>query len=58
MNRTLATTIVGIAVVLGLTLGLGLGLPQGGTHVVPPMFAATMLGLGLVLIGAGFYRRR
>lgn len=58
MNRTLATAIVGIALVLGLIIGLGLGLPQGGTHVVPPMFAAAMLGIGLVLIGAGFYRRR
>ncbi len=58
MNRTLTTAILGIVLVLGLTLGLGLGLPRGGTHVVPPMFAATMLGIGLVLIGAGFYRRR
>lgn len=58
MNRTLATAILGIVLVLGLTLGLGWGLPEGGTHVVPPKFAAGILGMGLVLIGAGLYRRR
>ncbi len=60
MHRTFVTAILGIVLALGLTLGLGWGLthlPEGGAPVVPPMLAAAMLGIGLLLIGAGFYRR-
>lgn len=58
MNRTLVTAILGIASAVGLMVGLGWGLPaDGGAYFVPPILAAGMLALGLVLIGAGFYRR-
>lgn len=47
-------------VALAITFGLGWGLSaatDGNPHVVPPMFAAGMLAVGVLLIGVGFHRR-
>ena len=59
MKHARATAILGLILALAVTLGLGWGLASTaeGTHVVPPMFASGMLAIGLVLIGAGFFRR-